>query len=56
VRTNLFQRVLGPVADERLKMDDQSGRIVTATYESMATFMQANGLAQESYVLERVIA
>ncbi len=56
VRANLFERVLGPIADDRLRMDDQSGRIVTATYESMAVFMQESGLAQESYVLQRAIA
>lgn len=56
VRANLFERVLGPIADERLRMDDQSGRIVTATYESMAAFMQESGLGQESYILQRTIA
>jgi hypothetical protein len=55
VRTNLFQRMLGPIADERLKLDDQSGRIVTATYETMAAFMAENHLSQESYVLQRQI-
>ncbi|MEQ1616775.1 MAG: DUF2145 domain-containing protein [Terricaulis sp.] len=56
VRAGLFERLLGPIADERLRMDDQSGRIVTATYESMAVFMQENGLGQESYVLQRAVA
>lgn len=56
VRANLFERVLGPIADERLRMDDQSGRILTATYESMAVFMRDNGLGQESYILQRAVA
>ena len=53
VRTNLFVRAFGPMADKRLKTDDQRGPIVTATYESMAGFMRDNGLLQEAYVLNR---
>jgi hypothetical protein len=55
VRVNLFQRAFGPMSDPRVKMDDQSGRIVTATYESMATFMRDNDLLQEHYVLNRTV-
>ena len=53
VKTNLIERLLGPIADSRLKTDDQNGPIVTATYESMMTFMKDNGLLQEAYVLRR---
>jgi hypothetical protein len=53
VKTNLVERLLGPIADSRLKTDDQSGPIVTATYESMSAFMKDNGLLQESFVLQR---
>lgn len=53
VKTNLIERVLGPIADSRLKTDDQRGPIVTVTYESMAGFMRDNGLLQETYILRR---
>ena len=41
------------MARSRIKTDDQDGAIVTATYESMAAFMQDNGLLQETYILRR---
>jgi hypothetical protein len=53
VKTNLVERLLGPIADSRLKTDDQNGPIVTATYESMSSFMKDNGLLQETYVIHR---
>jgi hypothetical protein len=53
VKTNLVERLLGPIADSRLKTDDQSGPIVTATYESMSAFMKDNGLLQETYIVNR---
>jgi hypothetical protein len=53
VKTNLLERLFGPLADNRLKTDDQGGSIVTATYESMAAFMKDNGLLQETYVVNR---
>ena len=49
----LLARLFGPMADERIRTDDQSGRFQTATYRSMAAFMEENGLLQESYVIER---
>ncbi len=54
VKTNLIERLLGPIADSRLKTDDQRGPIMTVTYESMATFMKDNGLLQETYILRRI--
>lgn len=53
VHTNVFERLLAPVADKTLALDDQNGQIVTATYESMSAFMKTEGLLQESYVLNR---
>lgn len=53
VKANALQRIFGPMVDSRLKTDDQKGKLVTATYESMAAFMKANGLMQESYVIQR---
>ncbi len=53
VKTGLLARIFGPMTDVRLKTDDQSGSIVTATYETMAAFMKDNGLLQETYILTR---
>lgn len=55
VKTTLIERLLAPIAEDRIKTDDQSGPIRTATYESMAAFMKDNGLLQDAYVLRRVI-
>jgi hypothetical protein len=51
VHTNLLMRLFAPIADDRLKTDDQSGEIVTATYESIAAFMKTNGLLESAYAL-----
>lgn len=53
VRANIFERTFGPVFSASLKMDDQSGPIRTATYESIAGFMRNNKLLKENYVLTR---
>lgn len=53
VKAGVFARLFGPMADPRLKTDDQKGELVTTTYESMADFMKDNGLLKRSYVLER---
>lgn len=47
------QRLIGPMADSRLKTDDHKGKLATATYESMSAFMQKNGLLTDSFVLNR---
>jgi hypothetical protein len=47
------KRLLAPLADPRIKTDDQSHTLVTATYESMSAFMKDNGLLQASYILNR---
>jgi hypothetical protein len=48
-----LQRMLAPLADARLKTDDQSHVLVTTTYESMSAFMKDNGLLEASYILTR---
>ncbi len=50
VKTNAVMRLFGPIADQRLRTDDQDGTVRTATYESMAEFMRENNLLQEAYV------
>jgi len=42
-------RLLAPLVTAGLKTDDQSGHLRTATYESLADFMRANGMLQASY-------
>jgi hypothetical protein len=49
----LLARIFGPMADERLRTDDQDGAIQTATYGSMAGFMEEYGLSKASYVILR---
>ena len=53
VKTSLIERFLAPLAEDRIKTDDQGGTIITATYESMAAFMRDNGLLKEAYILRR---
>lgn len=50
VKANGLVRFFGPIADQRLRTDDQGSTIRTATYESMAAFMAENNLLQEAYV------
>lgn len=53
VKTSLIERFLAPLAEDRIKTDDQGSTIITATYESMAAFMKDNGLLAEAYILRR---
>ena len=51
VKAGPLMRLFGPIADSRLRTDDQHGPIRTATYESMSAFMRQNGLLQDAYTL-----
>ena len=51
VKAGPMMRMFGPIADSRLRTDDQKGPIRTATYESMSAFMDRNGLLQAAYTL-----
>ncbi len=46
-------KIFGPVADERLRMNDQRSGIETVTFSSMGEFMVEYGLADEAYVFQR---
>ncbi len=48
-----LKRLFAPLVDDRLRTDDQSDAIVTATFESLAAFMHANGLSDRAYVFRR---
>ena len=45
-----YLRLFGPIADQRLRTDDQDATVRTATYESMAAFMRENNMLQDAYV------
>jgi hypothetical protein len=53
VKVGPAQRLLGPMADTRLKTDDQPRGLVTATYESMAAFMRKEKLLTEALTINR---
>ena len=53
VQAGGLMRLFGPLVDKRIKTDDQSGPIRTATYESMAQFLRDNGLLEAAYILQR---
>ena len=48
-----LKRFLAPMADPRLRSDDHKGKVRTATFESIAAFMQAHGYLREVFVLDR---
>ncbi|MEO8113641.1 MAG: DUF2145 domain-containing protein, partial [Phenylobacterium sp.] len=52
VKAGPLARLFGPIADGRLRTDDQQGPIRTATYGSISAFMDKNGLLQEAYKLD----
>ncbi len=56
VDVGALARLFAPLADPRVKTDDQHGPIRTVTYRSMADFMAEFGLSQESYVIQRDLA
>ncbi|MAK62294.1 MAG: hypothetical protein CMK09_15095 [Ponticaulis sp.] len=53
IETNLLERIFAPVADERIRTGDHTGKIKTVTYESLAGFLAKHGLLQETYVINR---
>jgi hypothetical protein len=53
VKTGVFVRVFAPLVDDRVKTDDQSGPIQTASYESLRDFMLEHKLATQALVLRR---
>lgn len=49
-----LKRVFAPMVDARLRTNDHRGRVHTATFETIAAFMQAYGYTQEVFVLNRL--
>lgn len=48
-----LKRLLAPIADERLRSNDHGRKVKTATFESIARFMQTYGYAAEVLTLDR---
>jgi hypothetical protein len=48
-----IERILGPMTDNRIKLDDQGDKIVTSTYESIAAFLKAQGALAANIVIDR---
>jgi hypothetical protein len=53
VKVGLLERLVGPMVDSRLAIDDQDGPLVTASYESLAAFMQDNRLSSTTWRFQR---
>ena len=53
ISVNGLERLFGPMVDSAVKTGDQSGPIMTAAYESVASFMSDNGLMAQTYRLDR---
>ncbi len=53
LRVNFFERLFAPVSDERIRTSDHSGQIATATFASIASFLEQYDMLQDSYVLTR---
>jgi len=51
IRTGLFERILAPSVDERLRLEDHRGPVRTTTYRSLASFMSQFGLSEDAYEL-----
>lgn len=50
VKADAIMRFFGPIADQRLRTDDQDAVVRTSTYESLAAFLKRERLLQTSYV------
>lgn len=50
VKASAVTRFFGPIADQRLRTDDQDRVIRTTTYESLTRFLREQGLLQAAFV------
>jgi hypothetical protein len=53
VGVQLYERIIGPMTDNRIRLEDQGDAIVTTTYECMSTFMAAQNLLEADYKVVR---
>jgi hypothetical protein len=56
IGVNFLERLVGPMTDNRIKLDDQGEQIVTSTYESIAAFLKAQGALAANFVIDRTKA
>ena len=49
IRTGMFERLLGPSVDDRIRVEDQRGRIRTTTFSALARFTSEHQLSREAY-------
>ena len=54
LKASLIRRHIGPKIDERLIMDDHSGKILTTTFGTLTQLFDREGRLERSYVLEFV--
>lgn len=54
IRTGLFERLLGPSVDDRIRLEDQRGTIRTTTFSALARFMGEHQLSSETYEIRAV--
>jgi hypothetical protein len=52
VEVGPVKRLFAPMADHRIRTDDQGRDIVTTTFESLGGFMHANGLSDAEYIFK----
>lgn len=51
IELGFFQRLLGPMFDPRIRLEDQNGAIATSTFAGIAEFMETYELDQEVFEL-----
>ncbi len=51
VKTNVFQRVFGPMVNDMVETDDHSGGVRTATFLSIARFLETYKLSESAFEL-----
>lgn len=53
IKAGPLERFFAPMADERLRMGDQKGKVETVTYSSLVNFLDEYGYLQENFVILR---
>jgi hypothetical protein len=53
IEVGRLKRFFGPMVDDRLHTDDHDGAIRTATFASMAAFLEKFSLSRSAYVIQR---
>ncbi len=51
LETSFIRRYIGPIVDERLKIEDHGETIVTTTRKTLAQFLDSQGALQSEYIM-----